>query len=208
MRGKTAGQRAFRGIPPAYGKSGDRTRPTGRLTRALTAAAANGSNRIALMYLPLPGIGSLTCRNDPYRPSCHSFASRGSPRNGVKSLLTLNPRFQLTASSVTYRTVALSKRRWSIDASVSMSSASDREVAQRTLGAWAVGLRKVENKPFMSMAIPACSDRSHSVARLLKASRGPDLTEHVASTKAEPSPSVRVLSRILSATLFEASSTA
>jgi hypothetical protein len=36
------------------------------MARALTAAAANGSNRIALMYLPLPGIGALTCLNNPY----------------------------------------------------------------------------------------------------------------------------------------------
>jgi hypothetical protein len=32
MRGETACQPAFRGVLPGYGKPGDRTRPTGRLT--------------------------------------------------------------------------------------------------------------------------------------------------------------------------------
>ncbi len=53
-----------------------------------------------------------------------------------------------------------------------MSRASSREVAQATRGAWAVGFRKVLNKPFRSMARPLCSDCSQSVARALNASRG------------------------------------
>ena len=42
---------------------------------------------------------------------------------------------------------ALSRRRCSIDARVSMSRASLREVAQATLGAWAAWFRKVLNRP-------------------------------------------------------------
>jgi|HubBroStandDraft_2_1064218.scaffolds.fasta_scaffold196742_1 hypothetical protein len=41
-----------------------------------------------------------------------------------------------------------------------MSRASLREVAQATLGAWAAGLRKVLNIPFIKVAIPVCSERS------------------------------------------------
>ncbi len=89
-----------------------------------------------------------------------------------------------------------------------MSRASLREVAQATLGAWAAGFRNVLNRPFRSVAIPVCSERSHSVARLFKAMRGPDPSEHVASTSGEPSPVVRVRPRSLSATLLDASRTA
>jgi hypothetical protein len=52
-----------------------------------------------------------------------------------------------------------------------MSRASLRKVAHATLGAWAAGLRKVLNRPFIRVAIPACSERSHSVARLLNRTR-------------------------------------
>ena len=44
MKDKTAGQAASQGVLPAYGKGGDRTRPTGRLTRlhvALTCGAVS-----------------------------------------------------------------------------------------------------------------------------------------------------------------------
>ena len=95
-----------------------------------------------------------------------------------------------------------------MDARVSMSRASVREVAHRTLGACAAGFRKVLNSPFMRVAIPVCSDRSHSVARLLNAIRGPDPSEYVASTSGVPSPAVPARVRSLSATLLEASRTA
>jgi hypothetical protein len=78
-----------------------------------------------------------------------------------------------------------------------MSRASLREVAQTTLGAWAAGFRNVLNRPFISVAIPVCSECSHSVARPLKAMRGPDPSEHVASTSGEPSPVVSARLRSL-----------
>jgi hypothetical protein len=60
----------------------------------------------------------------------------------------------------------------------------------------------------ISVAMPVCSDRSHSVARLLKTTRGPDDIEHVASTSGLPSPVAPVRARSLSATLLAASRTA
>ena len=89
-----------------------------------------------------------------------------------------------------------------------MSRASVREVAQSTLGACAAGFLNVLNRPFMRVPIPVCSDRSHSVARLLNAMRGPDPNEQVASTSGEPSPETPARLRSLSATLLEASRTA
>src|ERR1700733_2664835 len=95
-----------------------------------------------------------------------------------------------------------------MDARVSMSRASLREVAHATFGAWAAGLRKVLNRPFIRVAIPVCSDRSHSVDRLLKRITGPEESEQAASTSGEPSP-VKLARRLsLSATLLEASRTA
>src|SRR5439155_11197738 len=41
-------------------------------------AAANGSNRIVLRCPGSPGIDTLTCLDDLYRPSCHSFTPRRS----------------------------------------------------------------------------------------------------------------------------------
>ena len=63
-----------------------------------------------------------------------------------------------------------------------------REVAHATLGAWAAGFRKVLNSPFIKVAIPVCSDRSHSVARRLNPTRGPAPREHGTSTSCDPSP--------------------
>ena len=60
--------------------------------------------------------------------------------------------------------------------------ASLREVAHATLGAGAAGLRKVLNRPFIKVAIPVCSERSHSVARLLNRTRGLAAGKHRAST--------------------------
>ena len=109
-------------------------------------------------------------------------------------------------------TTALSRRRCSMDARVSMSRASLREVAQATLGAWAAGLRKVLNSPFIRVAIPVCSERSHSVARSLNRTCGLAAGKHVVSTSRAPSlalPAVTpVRVRSLSATLLDASSTA
>jgi hypothetical protein len=62
-------------------------------------------------------------------------------------------------------------------------------ITHRTLGACAVGFRNVLNRPLISIASPVCSNRSHSVARLLKTTRGPEDSEQVASTKGEPSSS-------------------
>jgi len=42
-----------------------------------------------------------------------------------------------------------------MDAMVSMSRASLREVTQATLGAWAAGFQNVLNRPFTRVAIPA-----------------------------------------------------
>ncbi len=44
----------------------------------LRAAAANGSNRIVLGSPRSLSINTLTCLDDPCRPSCRSFASRGA----------------------------------------------------------------------------------------------------------------------------------
>lgn len=63
---------------------------------------------------------------------------------------------------------------------MSMSSASARDVAHVILGACAAGVRNVLYRPFMINAKPVCSDRSDSVARSLKATRGPEAREHVA----------------------------
>jgi hypothetical protein len=41
------------------------------------AAAANGSSRIAPRSPRLTSISPLTCSDDLYRPSCHSFTPRG-----------------------------------------------------------------------------------------------------------------------------------
>jgi hypothetical protein len=43
-----------------------------------TPAAANGSNRIALTCPPSSNISALTCLDDLYLPSCHSFTPRES----------------------------------------------------------------------------------------------------------------------------------
>ena len=43
----------------------------------MATAAANGSNRIARRCPQPTTTDQLTCVNDLYRPSCHSFASRG-----------------------------------------------------------------------------------------------------------------------------------
>jgi len=50
-------------------------------TRALSAAAANGSNRIVPRCPRLSGINALACLDDRYRPSCHSFTPRRSPKS-------------------------------------------------------------------------------------------------------------------------------
>ena len=93
-----------------------------------------------------------------------------------------------------------------------MSRASLREVAQATLGAWAAGLRKALNSPFMRVAIPVCSERSHSVVRALNRSCGLAAGKHVVSTSLVPSLALPVVTpvrlRSLSATLLEASKTA
>jgi hypothetical protein len=86
--------------------------------------------------------------------------------------------------------------------------ASLREVAQATLGAWAAGFRKVLNRPFMRVAIPVCSERSHSVARPLNRTRGLAAGKLRASTSGEPSPVAPARVRSFSATLLAASRTA
>jgi len=57
-----------------------------------------------------------------------------------------------------------------------MSGTLVREVAQSTLGARAIGWRNALNRPFVSVAIPVCSDRCHSAARLSNATRSADDT--------------------------------
>src|SRR5438067_11282531 len=51
-----------------------------------TPAAANASNRIALTCPPSSDISALTCLDDLYRPSCHSFTPRWSPTIGHELL--------------------------------------------------------------------------------------------------------------------------
>ena len=55
-------------VPP-----GGKERVTSRLSvkQGLSAAVANGSNRIALQRSQPPCINHLTCSNDLHQPSCH-----------------------------------------------------------------------------------------------------------------------------------------
>src|SRR5579863_8546915 len=55
------------------------TKSIAQISSLSAAAAANGSNHIALRCPPLPGITYPTCADDRYWPSCHSFTPRRSP---------------------------------------------------------------------------------------------------------------------------------
>ncbi len=69
-------------------------------------------------------------------------------------------------------------------------------------------MRKVLNRPFIRVAIPACSERSHSVARLLNQTRGLAAGKQRESTSCDPSPVTLARFRSLSATLLAVSRTA
>lgn len=52
-----------------------------------TVAAVNGSNRIVPCWPLSASISLVTCPDDHYLPSCHSFASRGSVEISYKYLI-------------------------------------------------------------------------------------------------------------------------